>query len=473
MTTIYALSSGLGKAGVAVIRISGPQTANALRQLVGKLPPPRVASLKTLRHPFNGEVLDRGLVLWFPAPHSFTGEDMAELQVHGGRAVVECVLAALGGLDGLCLAQPGEFTRRAFENGKLDLTSAEGVADLIDAETAVQRRQAIHQSSGALQTLYEDWRGELISALAHVEAALDFSDEDDVPDTVDTAARPIAKALHSQISAHLADGRRGEIIRDGVRVVIAGPPNAGKSSLMNALAQRDVAIVSAQAGTTRDVIEVRLDLGGVPVILMDTAGLREEAGEIEGEGIRRALQCAEDADLVLWLNEAQHFQNGFLCDGTDDLPCEMQGVSRIIRVASKLDLISNAERSNFSVSHNAAVSGEGTIAASPKFSVTSSTLLPLSVHTGDGMDTLLLCLSNEAAFMVGSGESAVITRARHRQELQTCVTALEHFLLGTSVELELRAEDLRQAATALGRITGRVDVEDVLDKIFGDFCIGK
>lgn len=450
MTTIYALSSGHGKAGVAVIRISGPQTSNALRQLTRTLPPPRMAALKTLRHPHGGDILDRGLILWFPAPHSFTGEDMAELQVHGGRAVIEGVLAALGTIDGMRLAQPGEFTRRAFENGKLDLTAAEGLADLIDAETSAQQRQAIHQSAGVLHKQYEAWRGELICALAHVEAALDFSDEDDVPDTIDASAHSIVDALYTQISAHLADGRRGEIIREGVRVVITGPPNAGKSSLINALAQRDVAIVSTEAGTTRDVIEVRLDLGGVPVILVDTAGIREEAGDIESEGIRRALSCAKNADLVLWLNEAPHMQCDPFFTSTNDLPDEIKRAPRLIRVASKADLIANTNPS--------------TSTATPLF---------LSVRTGDGMDALLSRLASETALLVGGSESAVITRARHRQELQTCASALERFLENVPSDLEFRAEDLRQAATALGRITGHIDVEDVLDKIFGDFCIGK
>jgi tRNA modification GTPase len=309
-----------------------------------------------------------------------------------------------------------------------------------------------------LHAQYEGWRSELISALAHVEAALDFSDEADVPDTVDASAHSVVDALYTKISAHLADGRRGEIIREGVRVVIAGPPNAGKSSLMNALAQRDVAIVSTQAGTTRDVIEVRLDLGGVPVILMDTAGIREEAGDIEGEGIRRALSCAKNADLVLWLTEALQMQSGRSFSGTDDRPEEIKRAPRLIRVASKADLIASTNPSTSTASP-----------VSPPFTAA----LFLSVRTGDGMDALLSRLISETALLVGNTESAVITRARHRQELKTCASALERFLENFPIDLELRAEDLRQAAAALGRITGHIDVEDVLDKIFGDFCIGK
>jgi tRNA modification GTPase len=281
LTTIYALSSGHGQAGIAVIRISGPAAGGVLRGLTGVISRPRFVSIKPLRDPATQDVLDHSLIIWFPAPASFTGEDMAELHIHGGRAVIEAVFGALGRFEGLRPAEPGEFARRAFENGKLDLTEAERLADLIDAETEAQRRQAVRQSSGGLRAVYDGWRARLIEALAGIEAELDFSDEGDVPEAVAAASRAVAAALRDQIGAHLADGRGGEILRDGLRVVIAGPPNVGKSSLMNALARRDVAIVSAEAGTTRDVIEVHLDLAGFPVILMDTAGIREAAGEIE------------------------------------------------------------------------------------------------------------------------------------------------------------------------------------------------
>lgn len=439
MTSIYALSSGHGKAGVAVIRISGPQAGAALRLMAGGVPEPRVARLATIRNPENGEILDRGLILSFPAPRSFTGEDMAELQIHGGRAVLEGVLAALATLPEMRMAEPGEFARRAFENGKLDLTAAEGLADLIDAETEAQRRQAQRQADGALRALYDGWRTRLIAASAALEAALDFSDEGDVPETIAMAAQPAVKMLVGEMAAHLGDARAGEILRDGFQVVIAGPPNAGKSSLMNALARRDAAIVSAEAGTTRDVIEVRLNLGGYPVILMDTAGIREASGEIEREGIRRSLESMREADLVLWVEEIA---------GTSSpaMPESAHGGPDILRIASKSDL-----------------------ASAP----VPPTIIAISALTGAGLDTLLAELLERARSQIGGIEAAVITRARHRQELERAQTALLAFLHGPAAELELRAEDLRTATAALGRLTGRVDVEDILGKIFSDFCIGK
>jgi tRNA modification GTPase len=440
VTTIYALSSGHGKAGVAVIRMSGPDAGGVLAALAGAIPPARAATLRTLREPRTGAILDHSLIIWFPAPASFTGEDVAELQVHGGRAVIEAVLRALGAMDGLRPAEPGEFARRAFENGKLDLTEAEGLADLIDAETEAQRQQALRQSSGALRAVYDGWRLRLVGALAAIEAELDFSDEGDVPDAVAARSRALVGALRDEIAAHLADKRGGEILRDGLHVVIAGPPNAGKSSLMNALARRDVAIVSEQAGTTRDVIEVRLDLGGFPVILTDTAGIREAAGAVEQEGIRRALERARNADLVLWLRDAT--DPGSAAPET----LRAEGAPRLIEVVNKVDLAP-------------ASLGGG--------------VLPLSVKTSEGLDSLIARLAEAVREAADVGESPAITRARHRRELERGAAALGRFLAGDFGELELRAEDLRQAATALGRLTGRVDVEDILDRIFSEFCIGK
>jgi tRNA modification GTPase len=441
VTSIYALSTGHGKAGVAVIRLSGPQSGEALRLMAGGIPEARVARLRALRKPENGDVLDRALVLWFPGPRSFTGEDMAELHVHGGRAVLQAVLAALGAMPGLRLAEPGEFARRAFENGKLDLTAAEGLADLIDAETEAQRRQAQLQADGAMRMLYERWREKVIGASAAVEAALDFSDEADVPEAIAASARPVVARLMSDIADHLADARGGEILRDGFRVVIAGPPNAGKSSLLNALARRDAAIVSAEAGTTRDVIEVRLDLGGYPVILMDTAGIREAAaaGEIEREGIRRSLDRISAADLVLWVRDLSAPP-----ESHGELPADT--ATPVLHVGNKADLV--------------------------PVSPTEGMIL-ISARTGLGLERLLAALLEQAGRQIGNVEGAVITRARHRQCLEAASAALGDFLQGDPADLELRAEDLRNAATALGRITGRVDVEHILDQIFADFCIGK
>ena len=306
--TIFALSSGRGRSGVAVVRVSGSYAAEAGNVLSGSLPPARQAALRILRDPGTGEILDRGLVLFFAGPSSFTGEDSVEFHLHGGSAVIDGVIDALAAMPELRAAMPGDFTRRAFENGRLDLTEVEGLADLIDAETGAQRRQALRQSRGELGALYGKWRSDLIEALALVEASLDFSDEADVPAAVEGQAVPVVERLAGEIAVHLNDGRRGERLRDGFVVVLAGAPNAGKSSLLNSLAKRDVAIVTDEAGTTRDVIEVHLDLDGLPVTILDTAGIREAEGAIEKEGVRRALDRAASADLVLWLVDAEQPQ---------------------------------------------------------------------------------------------------------------------------------------------------------------------
>ncbi|MEO3434911.1 tRNA uridine-5-carboxymethylaminomethyl(34) synthesis GTPase MnmE [Inquilinus sp. CAU 1745] len=434
--TIYAVSTPPGRGGVAIIRVSGPDAGVALDGLVaGRRPRPRVATLGALRHPRTGELLDKALTLWFPAPGSFTGEDAAELHLHGGRAVVDGVLEALSSFPRLRVAEPGEFTRRAFANGKMDLTEAEGLADLIDAETQAQRRQALDQMGGALGRLYEGWRRGLIRVLAHLEADLDFPDED-LPEDVADQVRPKIVELLSAIEAHLADNRRGERLRSGVQIAIVGPPNAGKSSLLNVLAQRDVAIVSEVAGTTRDVIEVHLDLGGYPVILADTAGLRETSDAIEDEGVRRALHRAEAADLKL-----------ILVDARESLPRsigDLAGDGAII-VFNKTDLL-------------------------PDYEAPLSGALAVSVRTGDGLPELLALLEKKVAAAIG-GPDIALTRARHREALEDCRSHLARALEAALPELS--AEDVRLATRALGRITGKVDVEDLLDVIFRDFCIGK
>lgn len=439
--TIFSLATPPGRSALAVFRISGPSAGRALDALTRPRPAPRVAALRRLHHPASREILDEALVLWFPAPRSETGEDVAELQVHGGRAVVAAITSALLTLDGMRLAGPGEFARRAFENGKIDLTAAEGLADLIDAETEGQRRQAVRQSAGELGRLYEAWRTDLIAARALVESAIDFADEGDVGSGAFAAGRERVAALLPALARHLDDGRRGEILREGYRVVIAGPPNAGKSSLLNALARRDVAIVSPEAGTTRDVIDVALDLGGVPAIVSDTAGIRETEGQVEREGIRRALVQARQADLVLWLVDAASDAPA------RDVPPEMVAPA-VLRVLSKADLA----------------------APPPPWPVDAT----VSARTGAGMVELVSAIAARAQACVGmERESPVITQARHRAHLQATCAALEAFLAGSADHVELRAEDLRRAADALGRITGRVDVEDVLDQVFARFCIGK
>jgi tRNA modification GTPase len=435
--TICALASAPGRAGVAVIRVSGPAAGAAMRALCGPPPPPRQAALRKMKDPRSGEVLDRGLALWLPGPASFTGEDIAELHVHGGRAVVGRLIDALLSVMGLRLAEPGEFARRAFENGRIDLTEVEGLADLIAAETEAQARQAIAQAEGGARALYESWREELVKAQALAEAGLDFADEADVAADAAVQADASVANLLARISKHLAD-RRGERLRDGFRVVIAGPPNAGKSSLLNALAERDVAIVSEEAGTTRDVIEVHLDLAGLPVIVTDTAGLREAEGAVEAEGVRRALARVENADLVLWMVDATAPQ-------VEDKSAYIAPNAVHIRVLNKVDLVKSVQIADG---------------------------VALSAKTGEGVAELVGLLTKRAEEGLGVGEPAVITRARHRAELEAAAEALSRFREERGGP-EIKAEQLRIAARHLGRLTGRIDVEEVLGAIFSEFCIGK
>ena len=383
--------------------------------------------------PDSGEELDDGLALWFPAPHSVTGEDVAELHLHGSRAVLAAVMAALSRRR-LRLAEPGEFTRRAFLNNKLDLTQAEAVADLASAETEAQRRQALRQLDGHLGALYRGWGERLLRLLAHLEAAIDFPDEE-LPPEIEAEVAASTRALTDEIEVHLADRHRGERLRDGIAVAILGPPNAGKSSLLNVLARREAAITSPIAGTTRDVIEVAIDLAGYPVVLADTAGLRDSADVIEQEGLRRALKRAEDAELRLFVFDATRPEDS---RGAAPWP----GPDTLL-VANKIDLA--RERI-----------GAGAIA--------------VSALTGDGLPELIAALSSRIAQFYDVA-TPVLTRARHREALEMALAALRRSL---DADLpELRAEDLRLAWRSLGRITGRVDVEDLLDVIFRDFCLGK
>ncbi|MCG6121729.1 MAG: tRNA uridine-5-carboxymethylaminomethyl(34) synthesis GTPase MnmE [Microvirga sp.] len=430
--TIYAPASGFGRAAVCVVRVSGPNVRDILARVAGGAPEPRRMSLRRLVDPQSGEALDEALVVWFPGPNSFTGEDQAELQIHGGLAVRQAVLAALSSIEGCRPAEPGEFTRRAFLAGRMDLTAVEGLADLVDAETEGQRRQALRQLEGGLGALAEVWRSELIRIQALLEAALDFADEGDVPDTLEEEAREGAIRLAGAIEGLLAEGGRGERLREGFHVVLAGPPNAGKSTLINALARRDVAIVSAVPGTTRDVIETRCDLDGLPVIFADTAGLRETAELVEREGVARARGRIDQADLVLWLDPA------------DDPSPPPVDLGRQLHVVTKIDLAVG-----------------GAIADSDA---------AISAETGEGLPALLDAIANAAREALGAGD-ALVTRERHRVALDEARAAI---LRGVAVlETELFAEEIRLAARALGRISGRVDVEDVLDRLFSAFCIGK
>jgi tRNA modification GTPase len=492
--TIFALSSGRGPAAIAVIRISGPRAGDALKTLGVKIPEPRKAGLARVRDPQTNEIIDEALALWFPAPHSETGEDVAELQLHGGRAVIAATLAALGRIDGLRPAEAGEFTRRAFENGKLDLTAVEGLADLVMAETQGQRRQAFRQMKGLLGTRAETWRQRLIQALALVEARIDFSDEGDVPDNLLAPALGLARELETEIAAALADGGRGERLREGLVVAIAGPPNAGKSTLLNLLAKRDAAIVSPYAGTTRDVIEVHLDLAGWPVTLLDTAGIRETDDPVELEGVRRARARAAAADLVLWVVDSRDSPNSGAAASENEAEstgkAEFRPPTWLIR--NKIDLIEGKRQRSEPellsiVTSEAVFDPNKTLKNMVKNKLTykseseaakNELKFDISAVTGEGFDQLLAQLARYAEDFLAGAEQAVVTRGRHRRALEEVLAALRRTQGGELggedlLAQELLAEELRIAARAFGRLTGRVDVEDILDVIFRDFCIGK
>lgn len=441
--TIFALATAAGRAAVAVIRLSGPGTREALQATAGRVPAARRASLRVLKDG-SGQTLDQALVLWFPGPESYTGEDCAELHLHGGPAVIEAVSARLLDL-GLKPAEPGEFTRRAFERGKLDLAQAEGAADLIDAETEGQARQALAQLGGALSRVHEAWRAALVESLALLEAAVDFPDEE-VPPDVDRAARAALEDLLAQLDGALADQARGQRVREGFRIAVMGAPNAGKSSLFNALIEREAAIVTATPGTTRDVIEAPLIIGGYKVILADTAGVRESDEPIEAEGVRRARAWAVQADLRLWVVDitAVDWETGADLVRTGDL-C----------ILSKADLASGEAAAeaphtglNFSI---------------PVFAVSSA--------TGQGLPALSAALSERVTTALAARDFPAVTRQRHVESLLVARDRLAAALAAR--EVELAAEDARLAARALGRITGKIDAEEVLGAVFARFCIGK
>lgn len=430
--TIYAPATAPGRAAVAVVRLSGPDAGRVLYALAGRLPAPRRAALRRLRDG-EGALLDEALALWFPGPGSYTGEDSVELHLHGGPAVLAGVLQRLDGL-GLRLAEPGEFTRRAFENGRLDLAQAEGVADLIEAETAAQRRQALDQLGGRLSGVQARWRAALIEALAVFEAAVDFPDEE-IPADVAMRAAPILRPLIADLQAAALETQRGERVRTGYRIALMGPPNAGKSTLLNALARREAAIVTATAGTTRDIIEVPLVLAGYKVILADTAGLRDTVDEIEAEGVRRAKAWGAEADLRLWL-----------VDGAAPQAAPEVGLEAAdIILVTKRDL------------------GDG---GDP------SVGRPFSAKLAEDLAWLEAILAERVAVDLGGAEPPAATRLRHRDLLEAAIGRLER-AADPQAEPELAAEDVRLAARALDRITGRIGAEDVLDRVFASFCIGK
>ena len=430
--TVFALSSGSLPSGTAVVRISGPSAFSLFPIIVRKQPVVRTATLVNIYHPSSFDVLDKGIVITFHKGHSFTGEDIVELHCHGGVATVDAVLSALSELPDFRPAEAGEFSRRAFESGKLDLTELEGLSDLIAAQTDGQRRLALAQSSGKLRKLYEGWREDLVRNRAFVEAEFDFSDEDDVPGSVSDQVWEKVRSLQKAIEDHLFDNRCGEIIREGFKIALLGPPNAGKSSLLNALAQRDVAIVTDQPGTTRDVIELQLNIADQLVIVSDTAGLRETDDIVEREGVKRSNLKAEEADLILWLQAS-------------DQPLSVCPFDHAVMVWTKSDIGLPDLRKNW---------------------------LTINTNSNDGLTDLLAFLQKRLQSLVLSQTDIPMTRARHRTSLLEVTDELSRSLQN-DLDGVVRSEHLRLAADALGRITGRIDVEDLLDVIFSEFCIGK
>lgn len=430
--TIIALSSGSLPSGVAIIRLSGPQCFYIAELCLDSLPKKRLASLRSILHPETKETLDKGLVLWFPQPNSFTGEDCLELQVHGGRAVVHAILSAITSLDDVRLAQPGEFSRRAFENQKLDLTEIEGIADLVASETEAQRKQALAQSRGDSRETLEGWRKRLIHMRAMIEAELDFSEEEDVPDEISEEGFILVKLLKDEITNHLCDNRAAEIIRDGYKIALMGKPNAGKSSLLNCLAKREVAIVTKEAGTTRDILDVHLDIDGYAVTVSDTAGIRHSSNIVEIEGISRAQAKGSNSDLVIWLS-----------DINDAELYPQLNFSDVVYLKSKDDTAKSIDA------------------------------MSISVKSHEGIDALLKLIGERISNKIDNREISIISRIRYREALTECVEHLEFVVESGSSDIELKAETLRHASDCIGRITGRIDVEDLLDVIFSEFCVGK
>ena len=442
--TIYALSTGPGVSGIAVVRVSGKEAAEVVKQLTGDdLPAPRVAVLKKLKNSNTNEMIDEGIVLWFPGPNSYTGEDLAEFHVHGSRAVVSALHSSISGIKNCRLAEPGEFTKLAFQNGKINLLKAEGIADLVSAETEIQRKQAVEIMSGKSSDKFTSWRAKLLKILAHVEAKIDFPDEDLPKDTLDEIQKT-SNQVSKEIKKVLDDQKVGERIREGFKIAIVGPTNAGKSSLLNYLSRRDVAIVSEIAGTTRDVIETHLNLDGYPVVVSDTAGIRESKNEIEKKGIKLALNRAEDADLKLIIVDAKSVDFTSVLEELID--------ENAILIVNKSDLmVGNINNELKKHDH-----------------------ILVSIKNNLNLDKLILKIKKKLENKFISYEDILITRERHRQHLEKCITHLKNFKnKNGSEDYDKAAEDLRLATRHLGMIVGKVDVEEILGSIFNDFCIGK
>ncbi|KAF2882293.1 hypothetical protein ILUMI_23858 [Ignelater luminosus] len=480
--TIFAVSSGQGKCGVAVIRVSGPHAGTALKLLTGVevLQKPRYAILKNIKNPQNGEVLDKGLVLWFPGPRSFTGEDSCELQVHGGLAVINAILKALGSVKNLRLAEPGEFTRRAFYNGKLDLTEVEGIADLLAAETEVQRKQAFLQTEGYLSKIYQEWRSILIKCVANLEAYIDFEETDTLETNITNQVIETIQGLITVIKQYLNDGRRGECLRNGVQSVILGEPNVGKSSLLNILCQRPAAIVTPLAGTTRDILEITLDISGYPLILADTAGLHSHTKDIiEKEGIQRALKAYESADLVFLVIDCLKYLDWY------KLNCEKNFIDFIKLYTQELNINGLVKPNGNSISN---IFDKQCVIIANKIDLIKDTDMHVfknlnvnlvSCKFENGMELLLKEIEDKLKILCGepSKEHPSMSHARHRQHLTQCLKHLENTLYlsnnSAGYDLVLMAEEMRKALKQLGKITGTVTTEQLLDVIFKEFCIGK
>ena len=442
--TIYALSSGPGISGVAVVRVSGKHTSEVIKRVTGEdLPVPRVATLKKFNNINNNELIDKGVIIWFPGPNSYTGEDLAEFHVHGSRAVISALHASISKVKNCRLAEPGEFTKRAFQNGKINLLKAESIADLISSETEIQRKQAIKIMSGKFSDQYDSWRDKLLKILSHVEAKIDFPDED-LPKDIIKKIQNTSDQVATEITKALDDQKVGERIREGFKIAIVGPTNAGKSSLLNYLSKRDVAIVSEVSGTTRDVIETHLNLDGYPVIVSDTAGIRDSKNEIEKKGIKLALKKAEDADLKLVIIDAK----------SDDFTAILGDLmdKNAILVVNKSDLFNGSIDKQFKKYNHVLI----------------------SIKNNSNLDQLIKKIKSKLESKFISSEDILITRERHRQHLEQCISHLKDFKnKNGNEEFDKAAEDLRLATRQLGMIVGKVDVEEILGSIFNDFCIGK
>ena len=442
--TIYALSSGPGIAGIAVVRVSGKDTSKVIKLITGKdLPAPRVATLRKMNNINTNELIDEGLIIWFPGPQSYTGEDLVEFHVHGSRAVVTALHASISEIENCRLAEPGEFTKRAFQNEKINLIKAESIADLVSAETEIQRKQALEIMNGKSSDKFNSWREKLLKILSHIEAKIDFPDED-LPENIIFEIKKTSEQVSNEIKKILEDEKVGERIREGFKIAIVGPSNAGKSSLLNYLSKRDVAIVSEMAGTTRDVIETHLNLDGYPVVLSDTAGIRDSKDEIEKRGIKLALKRAEEADLRLLVIEPKNLDfTGFLKDLFDE---------NSILVINKSDLLQkNLDEQIKKLEH-----------------------VLISIIKNSNLDILIDKIKNKLKNKFISNEDILITRERHRQHLKQCVDHLKNFSKkNKNDDFDKAAEDLRLATRHLGMIVGKVDVEEILGSIFNDFCIGK